>query len=303
MIDVTDVAWVRFSAPDLDEMERFLRDFGLVRAARTPDALYMRGSDPEPWLHETRVGEPGFRGVAFDVATAADLAAAARLPGASPVEAVTAPGGGRRVCFSDPDGFPVEVVHGREAAAPLAVERAAPQNVDGERRRINAPQRPPRGPARVKRLGHVVLKVADFATSAHWYESRFGFLRSDEIYLERPENVVTAFLRCNRGDVPVDHHSFLCVGLGEPGFEHAAFEVEDIDAVMAGHDHLHAAGWKHRMGVGRHVLGSQVFDYWCDPWGQVLEHYADGDLFDASFHGGRHDPATALGSYWGTQAR
>jgi catechol 2,3-dioxygenase-like lactoylglutathione lyase family enzyme len=263
----------------------------------------MRGSDPDPWLHETRLGEPGFRGVAFQAANAADLAAAAALPGASAVEPVSEPGGGARVRFTDPDGFPVEVVHGREHAAALPVERAGPQNAGGERRRVNAPQRPPRGPARVRRLGHAVLRVADFRRSAAWYESRFGFLRSDEVYLGQPDNIVTAFLRCDRGPTPVDHHSFLCVGLGEPGFEHAAFEVEDVDAVMAGHERLRAAGWKHRMGVGRHILGSQVFDYWCDPWGHVLEHFTDGDLFDASVRPGRHDPATALGSHWGGPAR
>lgn len=31
-------------------------------------------------------------------------------------------------------------------------------------------------------------------------------------------------------------------------------------------------------GVGRHILGSQVFDYWQDPSGFKIEHYADGDV-------------------------
>ncbi|WP_431236268.1 hypothetical protein ACQ856_29925 (plasmid) [Mycolicibacterium psychrotolerans] len=34
--------------------------------------------------------------------------------------------------------------------------------------------------------------------------------------------------------------------------------------------------------MGRHVQGSQVFDYWADPDGLLVEHYADGDVFDAS---------------------
>jgi hypothetical protein len=29
------------------------------------------------------------------------------------------------------------------------------------------------------------------------------------------------------------------------------------------------------------VLGSQIFDYWRDPAGDKLEHYADGDLLTA----------------------
>jgi hypothetical protein len=42
------------------------------------------------------------------------------------------------------------------------------------------------------------------------------------------------------------------------------------------------------LGVGRHLLGSQIFDYWRDPWGQKHEHYADGDLFDAAQPAGYH---------------
>jgi len=303
MIKVADLAWLRFSAPDLDEMERFQTDFGMVRAARSDDALYMRGSDADPWLHETRRGDPGFIGLAFQANSAEDLAAAAQLEGASSVEPVTEPGGGARVRFTDPDGYSVEVVHGREPAQPLTVDRAAPLNTGSEHARLRAAQRVPAGPARVKRLGHLVVRVADFGTSAEWYESRFGLLRSDDVYLGDPENVITAFMRCDRGDIPVDHHTLLCVGLGEPGFEHAAFEVEDFDAVMAGHDHLRDAGWTHENGVGRHILGSHVFDYWKDPWGHTLEHFTDGDLFDASEKPGLHDPVTVLGVQWGPPPR
>ena len=31
------------------------------------------------------------------------------------------------------------------------------------------------------------------------------------------------------------------------------------------------------MGRGRHLLGSQVYDYWSDPWGRVHERWADTD--------------------------
>lgn len=299
MIRVADVAYARFAAPDLDAMERFLDDFGLVVSAREGGVLYARGTGPSPYAHVTELGEPGFRGVAFEAGTAADLAAAAELPGASAVEKIEGPGGGRRVRFTDPDGFAVEVVHGRERLAPLPARRAAPLNTGSAQPRRGELQRVPRGPASVKRLGHVVVRVSDFRRSEEWYRSRFGFLPSDEVYLGDEKNVVTSFLRCDRGDAYVDHHTFLCVGLGEVGFDHAAFEVEDWDAVMTGHDHLKEQGYEHHAGVGRHVLGSQVFDYWRDPWGHVLEHFTDGDLLNAGHETGLHDPATALGTQWG----
>jgi hypothetical protein len=41
-------------------------------------------------------------------------------------------------------------------------------------------------------------------------------------------------------------------------------------------------GWRHAWGIGRHWLGSQIFDYWRDPAGDCFEHYADGDAYDAN---------------------
>lgn len=299
MIRVSDIAFVRFRVPDLDRMARFLDDFGLEAHERSADSIYARGSDPVPWIHHSEQGPAGFAGVGFDAASAADLEAAAGLEGASTIEPLDGPGGGQRVRFSDPDGNSVEVVHGRTPAAPQTPPRALPYNSGSEQRRLNQLQRVERGPARVKRLGHCVLRVSDFQRSEAWYKTRFGFLSSDEIFLGDQENIVTSFMRCDRGDVPVDHHTFLCIGLGEPAFDHAAFEVEDIDAVMLGHEHMRAAEYEHVAGIGRHILGSQVFDYWKDPWGHTLEHFTDGDLLDASAKPGLMDPATALGTQWG----
>jgi catechol 2,3-dioxygenase-like lactoylglutathione lyase family enzyme len=299
MIKIKDVAYVRFGAPDLDVTQRFLTDFGLVVSPSGDDRLYARGTDPSPYVHVSERGEAGFRGVAFEAGSAEDLAAAAQLEGAGPIEKIDAPGGGQRVRFADPDGHVIDVVHGRETLAPLPVRSASPLNAGSDRRRLGVLQRVDAGPSSVKRLGHVVLRVSDFRRSEEWYKSRFGFVSSDEVYIGEPDNVVTAFMRCDLGQDYSDHHTLLCVGLGEPGFDHAAFEVEDVDAVMVGHDHLEKAGYDHHAGIGRHVLGSQVFDYWRDPWGHVVEHFTDGDLLNADHEMGRYDPGVALGTQWG----
>jgi len=68
-IKIQDVAYVRFSAPDLDQMEAFLTEFGMLRAERTRDALYMRGLDGDPFLHVTHRGEPRFLVVGFEAAS------------------------------------------------------------------------------------------------------------------------------------------------------------------------------------------------------------------------------------------
>ena len=85
-----------------------------------------------------------------------------------------------------------------------------------------------------------------------------------------------------------DHHTlFVATGL-ELKVDHVAFEVVDLDAVEMGQQILMAKRYRHAWGVGRHLLGSQIFDYWRDPWGQKHEHYADGDLFDSAQPPGYH---------------
>lgn len=78
---------------------------------------------------------------------------------------------------------------------------------------------------------------------------------------------------------------------------HSSFETHDFDAQVLGHDWLRQHGYTNCWGVGRHVMGSQIFDYWYassvariwpkltraprfDPSGFILEHYVDGDLLD-----------------------
>ena len=67
----------------------------------------------------------------------------------------------------------------------------------------------------------------------------------------------------------------------EEKHEHSAYEVLDLDALGQGQQVLRAQGYRHMWGIGRHVLGSQLFDYWRDPDGFEYEHYTDGDLFTA----------------------
>jgi catechol 2,3-dioxygenase-like lactoylglutathione lyase family enzyme len=279
LIKVEDIAFVRFRAPDLSEMAGFLEDFGLVPEL-VDGVLYARGAGAAPFLHVTEQGEAGFAGVGLRAASVADLEVLAQAEGveASPL---LAPGGGQVVRLTDPDGHVVEVVAGQAAAPEVELPVRPPWNSAANRPRQRATKRTGAG-AHVVRLGHCVLNVSNFRVSERWWKDRFGFITSDEIALS-PDFSIGAFLRCDRGETPTDHHTlFLVQAPKGPGFNHAAFEVADLDDLMAGHDRLKAAGRTPEWGVGRHILGSQVFDYWRDPWGHTLEHWTDGDLFTAA---------------------
>ena len=104
--------------------------------------------------------------------------------------------------------------------------------------------------------------------------------------------------RLDRGDNFVDHHAFFCIRSDKAGLNHLSYEAADIDDIMIGHEHLNGKGYEHFWGIGRHSLGSQVYDYWGDPWGRVHEHWADTDVLTASVPPnlvGRHE----LAGPWG----
>jgi len=298
IIKVEDIAHVRFTAPDLGEMRNFLDEFGL-RHVTDDGALYMRGCGTAPFVHATTEGEPDFVGLGFRAASKADLKAIAEAEGTS-IETLDAPGGGSVVRLTDPDGRAVEIVAGQEEVAPIPVEERPPFNsIEGGTRRRSEAVRLKTGPSHVVRLGHCMLNAGDLAATIAWYQEKLGFLVSDEVELE-PGLPIGYFMRCDRGDTPTDHHTLAIVqGADGPGFNHAAFEVASLDDLMLGHTHLKKAERQQEWGVGRHILGSQIFDYWRDPWGHTLEHWTDGDLFTASDPAGKAGIDQMAGVQWG----
>ena len=90
MIKVQDIVYVAYGAPDLDKQATFLSDFGMFEVARTADRLYMRGAGAYPFINVTEKGEAGFVAVGMLAGSAEELEKAARLPGASAIEAIEA---------------------------------------------------------------------------------------------------------------------------------------------------------------------------------------------------------------------
>jgi hypothetical protein len=287
IVKASELLFVHFERPDIGKAERYLLDFGLTVVAKSEGELFMRGTGSQPYIYRISIGpEARFLGLGLSVPTKEDLQKLSKASG-RPVVPANTPGGGSVVHLRDPEGAAVDVLHGFVPNKPLPVRSAIPHNAPNQIVRVNDTQRPALEPPQVTKLGHLVLEAPDFDVSVRWYIDTLGFIPSDVMCL--PDGaLVGSFMRLDRGDEPTDHHTlFVAMGL-ESKVDHVAFEVVDLDAVEMGQQVLLANRYRHAWGVGRHLLGSQIFDYWRDPWGQKHEHYADGDLFDSSQEPGYH---------------
>ena len=153
---------------------------------------------------------------------------------------------------------------------PLTPTQARALNPPGEQNRINAradavtedAPRPPR------RLGHIVLGTPNFADSVAFFVDGLGFKISDQIL-----KGVATFARIEQ-----DHHNLLIHPGPTSYINHYAMEMDDFDAVgKAGMAVLGEREDASIVGVGRHVLGSNIFWYMLDPSGTMFEFFSDID--------------------------
>lgn len=288
VIKVRDIAWLEFEKPDLVRAEAFAHAFGFATVLRTEDQLQLRGTDASaPCLMVRRGARSRFVGVAFTANDQVDVLALADASGAS-AHPLPESIGGIAVDLIDPSGIPVRVVAGTHDLPALPPQTPHVFNVGDELLRTNATQRPPRLPARVQRLGHVVLQSTRYLKTLNWYLDNLGMIVSDFLYFpgQREQGPTMSFIRCNRGSTPADHHT-LALALGPRNrYVHSAYQVADLDAMAAGGEYLRERGYRRSWGIGRHIQGSQIFDYWRDPDGFLVEHFTDGDMFDETLEPG-----------------
>ena len=301
VVKVHELAWLEFTKPDLNRAELFARAFGFATAMRTPDEVQLRGSDPgSPCVLIRKGPRSRFLGVAFRAADSSDLLRLAEATGRK-VTKLPESIGGVTVDLVDPTGQRVRVVSDTHELAALPGQAPLTLNIGHQPARTNATQRPPREPATVQKLGHVVLQTTTYRKTLDWYLQQLGLIVSDFLYYrgQRDRGPVMSFIRCDRGGTPTDHHTLALVLGPANRYVHSAYEVADLDALAAGGEYLHEHGYQRSWGIGRHIQGSQIFDYWRDPDGFLVEHYSDGDLFDCALEPG-WAPMTASGlAQWG----
>jgi len=157
------------------------------------------------------------------------------------------PAGGTHFVVREPQGAVLEFIH-------------------GDRRRAGGPIE-----NRPLRLAHVNVNSRQIETLAQFYQDVLGFELTDRSKL-------MAFLRCN-----ADHHTMVVADAPTNGLNHVAFQMPDLESVMRGSGRLIDHGYPIAWGVGRHGPGNNVFAYFVDPTGVVIEYTAEVLQVDDSY--------------------
>lgn len=262
---ITGLRSVDFDVPDLAAAVAFYTGiWGLAIADRREDVVWLRGTGTDAYLLGLRAASASaIRSMTFRVAPAADpeaLAAAMIAHGAASIQplAVTEePGGGSVLAVRDAQGRTIRLVH-NDAPVPLL----------------------PADPARPERLAHVNFNSDDVTRDVAFYTQALGFTLTDR-------SKMMAFVRTNS-----DHHSIVIADAPVNTLNHVAFQMPTWEGVMRASgrmvDHHFPIGW----GPGRHGPGNNVFAYFVDPFGIVIEYTADVLQVDDDYRVGRPEDWT-----------
>lgn len=242
---VTALRSVELRVPDLAAALRFQEaSWGLTLAHHARGRAWLRGSGADASILRLEEGPPAiasltFRTVALDAVLArAQAAGATLLHAPAPLDE---PGGGLAATLRSPEGFAIRLVAGDAPRRPDATPR----------------------PDVPERLAHVNLNCRDVDASARFFEEGLDFALSDRSKL-------MAFERCN-----AEHHAVVLAEAPMDGLNHVAFTMAGWEAVMRASGRMVDAGFPIGWGPGRHGPGDNVFSYFVDPFGFVLEYTAE----------------------------
>lgn len=302
LIKIEGIAYLVLMRPDIEKAAKFFVDYGLLLDKREEETIYLRGRTTE---HHIIVIKKGPQEVA-KLGLKASSKSVERLAKeyAQPIQKHPEPMGSSYVTLTDPNGLTVEV--NCDFTPLISLEKI---RLEGEwnnaetKSRFNEPVRNVIAPLTVHKLGHSLYSVANFKKTVHWYQDTFGLIVSDFQFLPGEDTPIVAFMRCDRGDTPSDHHTLGFAVAPELGHSHSAFEMDTYEEIAVAKEWMShrdkTMNYKHGWGIGRHILGSQVFDYWRDPYGDMFEHYADGDLFSDKKTAGYHSFSGDAQHQWG----
>ncbi len=252
---------VALNVSDLALAEKFYTEtWNLTVAARTPDALYLRGTGSDHHLlalHQAE-GTARIRNVTLRARSRAALDEVARLAPQhggrvlTPVGPVNEPGGGTGVTVADVDGRVFRLVWNDERHADAREEKDHPV-----------------------RLAHTVL-------NSHAVEATRAFLEQVLDFSLSDRTRIMAFMRCGS-----DHHSIALGDTDNDALNHIAFLMPDLESVMRGGGRMKDAGYGIQWGPGRHGPGDNAFNYFVGPFDVVIEYTAEVEQIDDSYQAGQ----------------
>jgi catechol 2,3-dioxygenase-like lactoylglutathione lyase family enzyme len=277
MARVQDIRFVGYGVKDLEAETRFYIDaWKLVEVPSDDGLVYLAapGSDVEYSVRLRQTDEPRIDVVSWAAADPAEVDALfeqVKAAGGKPLGEpgpLVARGGGYGFRFFDVSGFTIEVATGFERRVP---EQLAP------------------GEPRPEKISHVVFHAPNHKAWVKFYEEALGFKVSDWL------GDFMCFLRCN------EWHHRLAVVPGPPTFNHIAYDVPGVDAVMKGLKRLRSFERDTVWGVGRHTAGNNLFSYYITPGGWAVEYTSDLEKVDeATWEPKVHQPSLETMDQWGT---
>ncbi|MBX5222226.1 glyoxalase [Rhizobium sp. NLR8a] len=238
---------VELATPDLAaSVDFYTRVWGLDVVAEAEDKIFLAATGDDFHVLELKQSDRSeLRKISFRVGTAEALVwllaktVAAGCTVLREIGLADGPAGGERFVIREPQGSALEFVHG-----------------DCRKQGVVVANRP-------QRLAHVNINSAEIEALSDFYRNILDFRLTDRSKL-------MAFLRCND-----DHHAVVLAEAPVNGLNHVAFLMPDLESVMRGSgrvvDHGYPIGW----GVGRHGPGDNVFVYFVDPQGVVIEYTAE----------------------------
>jgi catechol 2,3-dioxygenase-like lactoylglutathione lyase family enzyme len=235
----------------------YVNNWGMTVAKRTNDAVYFRGTGPEPFIYGLR--EDPTYGIDYinlglhersRIDALHDKLVKAGVPVLSKPANLDTPGGGYGFMAVDPDArrlrFAADVQNNADTEDKLGMPRKA---------------------------SHVVLNTPDLARAQKFYEDQLGFRASDFSANQM------VFLRCSS-----DHHSIAFNQAVYASANHVAFEMIDIDSFMRGIGRMRVKGQSPSWGPGRHGPGNNPFAYFVSPSGFVIEFTSEVQQIDEATH-------------------
>ena len=258
---VTGLRSIELGVPNLTQSAAFYsRVWGLEPVVSDGETIHLRANGAEH--HAVTLRErpsAGMLGVHFATVNREAVDALHARAKASGVTVTTAPadlprsaGGGYGFQFKTPEGHVLNI----------SSDVARHQNTNADR-------------SKPSKLSHVVLNTASLDQQTGFFIDVLGFKMSDQTDMME-------FVRCS-----ADHHSIAMARGNGPTLNHMAYEVENVDGLMRGAGRMKKHGFNVEWGIGRHGPGDNVFGYFVEPNGFVVEYTAEVEQVDEAIYQAR----------------